>query len=250
MKLKFKINEEYLLIHSINFRKPNPFPKWVEIKNKAWDKSPLAYSFLMGRPELCFLENKENKDLFNKLSKEADSVIKLIKNSKEFKKLKKETEEYLYFVENQWNNNKDKVFKILEEIIGSKLPDETISVFITHPKLHNGMFLKNQNAIGWGHEEDWQNYSTVYLAHEIMHYIMEKKLGNNGRDNISHSIIELATDNELRIRLNKQGKYFEKKGHEHLIKIEKNILSEWKKYLKKDNKKIEDFYKKAKNIKK
>jgi hypothetical protein len=49
-----------------------------------------------------------------------------------------------------------------------------------------------------------------------------------GEKKISHGIIELITDNELRIRLNKKGKYFKEQdrdvGHPYLREIEKKIL--------------------------
>lgn len=57
----------------------------------------------------------------------------------------------------------------------------------------------------------------------------------------SHAIIELATDNELRIRLNKKGKYFKEGkfdiGHDHLRKLEQKILPHWKDYLENKGKK-------------
>ena len=51
-----------------------------------------------------------------------------------------------------------------------------------------------------------------------------------------HAIIELSTDNELRIRLNKKGVYFKKGkfdvGHSFLRSLEKKILPQWKEFLK------------------
>jgi len=54
-----------------------------------------------------------------------------------------------------------------------------------------------------------------------------EELGIGGK-RTSHGIIELITDNELRIRLNKKGRYFNEKGqdvgHPYLREIEKKIL--------------------------
>lgn len=254
MKLNFKVNEQYLLFHSLSSRQPNLFSGWVNIKNKAWKKSPLAYSFFMGRPEFAFLEgDKESvEDIIKSFPEKAISVFNLVKDSKEFKRIVLETKKYKQFVANQWDANKNIVFKTLEELIGFALPKKTITVLITHPKLHNGISLSNRNIIGWGHKEDWKNYSVVYLAHEIMHSVMTEKLGQLGRNEISHAIIELITDNELRIRLSNKGIYFKENkmevGHPDLRSIEKKILPAWKKYLKKKDKKIEEFYKEAVNI--
>jgi len=53
------------------------------------------------------------------------------------------------------------------------------------------------------------------------------ELGIGGKK-ISLGIIELITDNELRIRLNQKGRYFREKGldigHPYLREIEKKIL--------------------------
>jgi len=105
------------------------------------------------------------------------------------------------------------------------------------------MTVDNQTIV-WGHPEEWPNYSTVYLCHEIMHI-----LTNLDPSDITHAVIELMTDNELRIRLNNKGKYFQYPGHKHLRKLEKNILPEWKKYLKKPEKNIFNFIKDLKKKK-
>jgi hypothetical protein len=51
-----------------------------------------------------------------------------------------------------------------------------------------------------------------------------------------HAIIELLTDEELRIRFNKKGVYFKEKqkfiGHKDLISLKKKILPYWKNYIK------------------
>jgi hypothetical protein len=73
------------------------------------------------------------------------------------------------------------------------------------------------------------------MWHEILHFYWLKPKD----ENLSHAIIELVTDNELRIRLN-GGKYPPFVGHSWLEKIRRKIYPYWKKYL---NKKL-----KAKNI--
>ena len=111
--------------------------------------------------------------------------------------------------------------------------------YIFHPKSFNGHANSEKKTIKWGHSEDWKNYSTVYLAHEILHIIV-----NDTSENM-HAIIQLATDNELRIRLNKEGEYFTfrkipdiKEMSSYIRKIfdlEKEIYPKWKEFLK-DNK--------------
>ena len=62
-----------------------------------------------------------------------------------------------------------------------------------------------------------------------------------------HAIIELSCDNELRIRLNGGGKYFEENnvpvGHKYLVALSKKILPDWKKYLDNPNENMFGFEK-------
>ena len=129
------------------------------------------------------------------------------------------------------------------------MPDEEITVYITHPKLYNGISLPDKKFIGWGHSEDWKNYTTVYLAHELLHIILSRKIG---LDETSHAIVELIADNEVRTRLNKGSLYFKdgkyKVGHGFLRKTIKSIMPYWKKYLKNQKKDIVSFYSVVKKL--
>jgi len=84
-----------------------------------------------------------------------------------------------------------------------------------------------------GHHEDWPNYATVYLWHEILHSYI-------GYSEKEHAVIELITDEELRIRLN-GSKYPPFAGHKYLAKIKQKILPRWKKYLKSKKRNIREF---------
>ena len=59
------------------------------------------------------------------------------------------------------------------------------------------------------------------------------------RSDLDHALIELISDNELRIRLNGGGEYFKcngiETGHDFLLDLEKGILDDWKKYLRDPN---------------
>ena len=138
-------------------------------------------------------------------------------------------------IKKQWEQNEKEAIKILEEISGLKIQIEPIDVFITHPNLRNGVNFPQFNAIGWGHSEDWQNYSTIYICHELMHILIHQK-SKKEESKLMHALIELLTDNELRIRLNKKGKYFEEGGlaigHPYFKKLEEEILPFWQDYLK------------------
>lgn len=113
-------------------------------------------------------------------------------------------------------------------------------VFLTHPSLRNGLTV-DDTTIAWGHSEDFENYSTVYLAHELLHIATA-----HDPSDVTHAIIELATDNETRIRLNGKGEYFEHPGHSYLVEIEKFLSPFWKAYLESGRKDFSDFIEESK----
>ncbi len=157
--------------------------------------------------------------------------MKDLKGSEKFLKILDQTKKYLEFVENQWNKNFSFTFALMKELTGFSFKKNFI-VYITHPSLKNGIYL-GKNKIGWGHHEDIPNYSTIYLWHEILHSYLSFS-------NLDHALIQLLTDNELRIRLN-GGKYPPFLGHEYLKPLMKKILPYWKKYLKSKKKDILKF---------
>lgn len=242
MKLQFIINPDYIFLHAINQSQSNvPFKEWKDFTNGIWDKSKEIFYFFGGYAEYRLYLNEE-KDI-EKTAKKAELTFNRLRKSKEFRKLIAETEKYQQFIEKQWRQNEKRVFKVIEELSGLKLPNRIIKVYLTHPKLKNGMVVDDQTVV-WGHPEEWKNYSTVYLCHEIMHI-----LTNHDDSDEAHAVIELMVDNELRIQLNKQGKYFEYSGHHKLKKLERQLLSDWKKYLKDKNKNILEFIKSIKKKK-
>ncbi|MEK7635726.1 MAG: hypothetical protein AAB405_01390 [Patescibacteria group bacterium] len=234
-------------MQSYRQRQMKPFPEWKKLEERLLNKydSEPAYYFLNLRDidwamETISIDSGFDNKYFRKIF--LDNILKLEKiykeiiKSPEFRRLYKETFQYLKFIKKQWRKNKKEVFKIINDLSGVKLPQKQITVCITHPKLKNGRMIPNKNIILWGHSEDWKNYSTVYLCHELMHIATENKFKNL---ELGHAIIELLTDNELRIRLNKKGNYFyeDKKeiGHKYLKLLEKKILKYWKEYLDKKN---------------
>lgn len=252
MKFEFKINKYYLVGHTVS-SPIKPFSEWSKLEKKLWQKyknesvyyllNPQHINWTLEQMQISFLYNKI-ESVFKKEAKKLENIYKEIFKSNEFKRLYRETKKYLDFVENQWIKNEKEVCKILQELSGFKLPNKTITVFLTHPKLRNGRNFPEYNAIGWGHKEDWENYSTVYITHELMHILTLERIENF---NVMHALIELMTDNELRIRLNRKGVYFKEGkfdvGHQFLRTLEKRIMLFWKIYLEKKNKNIFEFEK-------
>jgi len=240
MKFEFKINKYYLVGYAMT-SKHKPFSGWEKLEEKIWKKYKYepAYYFLNSKYASWAIEKLQTdfsdgnvKNAFLKQATVLEKIYHDIFKTREFKRLYNETEKYLNFVKNQWQKNEKEVLKILQEISRLPIPKHKITVYITHPKSHNGKTL-DKKSIVWGHEEDWKNYATVYLSHELLHIMTWPSHFQKNYD-ISHALICLATSNELRIRLNKKGKYF-KEGKFYTEyktrKIEKKILPYWKKYL-------------------
>ena len=225
IKLNFEINKEYLAAHALKaaWWNKSPFPEWKKIAFKMQKKYPDAELFFYGDSALAV----KKFDIYQKF----ENLIKEIITSKDFQKIYNETEDYLKFIKNQWDKNKKEALQTIEELLNFKIPDKNITVFITHPKLKNGATLRKYNTILWGHPEDFENYSTVYLCHELLHLIIPGNIQNDYELEM-HALIEMITDDELRMRLNKKGRYFEVPTHKELLKIRKKIYPEWKRYLK------------------
>jgi hypothetical protein len=159
----------------------------------------------------------------------------------EYKKLFNQTKDYLELCRTQWQKNLDKTSSIIGELTGLDL-NRQFTIIITHPSLRNGYSLgqiNNSYTIDWGTSEEWPNYITVYLWHEILHSYFEM-------NDSTHALIQLITDNELLTRLN-GGKYPPFEGHSNLIPRMKSILPKWQEYLLSPNKDILAFEKSLSN---
>lgn len=213
-------------------------PGWVDLQNELWSKHRNGYQMLQGRLENALSSENTSEYLSNSLS-DLNTLMEVGMKSEIFQKLLKDTEDYKNWLEDTWSKNKDTITKELKDILKIELPQNPIDILVVSNKMKCGEHL-GKGLITWGHSEDWNNYSLVYLAHEYLHDVFAS-------GEISHSLIELATDNELRLRLNKEGEYFyiNKKlvGHEYLFETEKKILPYWQEFLKNKDKNAHEFLK-------
>jgi len=237
MKLNFLVNSNYLIAHTLASMSLDRFSSQeykkdiVNFQNFAWKESETYYNFLIARfyPEFWLGQDVD------KLSQQLPQYLNALKKSVFFEKILKQTESYLKTCERQWSTNYDITLTTLKELTGLNF-NKTFTVFITHQGLKNGCYLGN-DKIAWGHHEDWKNYTTVYLWHEILHsYFSHSEL--------DHALISFLTDEELRIKLN-GGHYPPFVTHKELFPIMRKLLSLWKKYLLSKNKDIFEFKKKA-----
>jgi hypothetical protein len=234
MEVKFVIDENYLIYHTLcsmgsdSFSNEKYKKDIIKFQTLAWKISQNNYNLLIGRMTPDQLDDKYIKKQVSQLP----SFLKELKISSEFKNILQQTENYLKSCQKQWNKNIGKTSKYIHAITGLVL-DKKFTIYISHPSLKNGRYI-GKNKIIWGHNEDWKNYTTIYLWHEILHSYFDYS-------DISHVLIELITDEELRAFLNKEI-YPPFIGHSHLQEIKNKILPKWKKYLNSDKKDIKDFY--------
>ena len=234
MKLSFEINKNYLIYNALN--KDVRMEGWVDLQNELWRKYLNGYKLLKGNHRQVFLEN----DPINKLSNSVDDLRNLfeeIKQKELYKTLLKETEEYKKWLENEWESNENILERKMQSILKTDISNIELKVFVVSNKMKSGLHI-SKGTIVWGHSEDFQNYSLIYLMHEMMHDMLES-------NNLTHAVIELATDNELRVGLNGKGEYFyingRTVGHDYLLETEKRIENDWKEYLKNDTQNIYEF---------
>lgn len=237
MDFKFSVNENLLVYSAILGPKSNNF-KAKTVKDILYEKYPIPFKLLRADLRVLFIEENA-KDTFKELGEQLVGLSNDFKMTTEYKGLLERTIQYKIELENRWIEKKSLIVKHLEDILKINLPNNTATVFVVPPEIGGGMYLGDMK-IFWGHNEDWENYSLVYLAHEYLHSFLQG-------GELEHAIIELATDNELRIRLNNGGKYFTENdyavGHERLRSLEEKLIPQWKNYLIDKNQTIYDFMK-------
>lgn len=244
MKLNFKLDKNYLIKHTLYCAERNLYSSdkhkkdIITFSKYVLNKYPEYYDLMIGiiSPKNI---NEQNINSFTKnIAKKLPKTLNEIKKSQEFRKIYTQTEKYLTSVEKEWNNNFSKTTNFIKYLTDFNL-DKNFTIYITHPSQRNGSYWEN-NIISWGTSNKWKNYTTVYLWHEILHSYLDNSP-------LSHAIIELITDEEMRKQLNNTI-YPPFEGHKNLEILKKKILPHWKKYLKSENKNLTKFRKELNSI--
>lgn len=232
--LDFAIDENYLLAHTLCSIRKNTGGSSDNLEHiralydHSSKRSEMVTRYICDHP-LMFLRN----DLpVEELALDIADHLLYLRSSGEFSAIHQETHAYLCRLREEWLNNLELSCQIITEITGIDFVGSDYRVFVTHPALPQGAYVGG-NVILWGGPELWQNYSTVYLWHEIHHSIL-------GVSDVSHAIIELITDNELRVRLN-SGDYPPLMGHPQLNHLKQKILPYWTQYLELPRRNVFEF---------
>jgi len=137
---------------------------------------------------------------------------------------------YRDFCGMQWRETYAVAKQYITETVGFELETGDFGIYITHPSLTNG-YSMGDRRIGWGCSGSFGYYDAVYIWHEILHSYLPK-------DPISHCLIQLISDNGLRVVLNEEGQMIPLIGHPHLSPLMEKIYSRWEAYLQRSDRNI------------
>ncbi len=253
IRLQFIIEKPYLAFLLINrFSKIKRDKDLKEVQSfekiiKDFKNNP--YFYLLKINNLKHTEWGISKILLehslDRIGRETEQIIRAINRTDLFRSILQETEAYKREIELQWKRNQKLLYSALKSLLKEKDFSMTSKVVLVHPSFSVGKSFP-ENLIVYGHKEEWPNYNLVYLVHEFLHIIFYRYGIPDNR--ISHALIELIADNEIRFILNKKHSktYFKEGrcsvGHPSLRLIEKQILPYWLGYLKNKRQGIIDFY--------
>lgn len=222
--IDFIINENYLVAHTLAATAPSQFCSHKFIDDiQAFQR--YALSSAQGVTE--YIQLNHHDFIFNAENPAqeritADALIAELITAATFNVIRFQTKEFLAALKQNWLRRLEESSTAIKAITGIDFEKLQYTVVVTHPSLCQGMYLGNK-MIAWGGIERWENYSVVYLWHEIFHDLL-------GRSDVSHAIIELLADNELRVRLN-GGSYPPFEGHPRLNPLKEKILPHWLEFL-------------------
>lgn len=174
--------------------------------------------------------------------------VKQLRGLKEFKTIVAQTRKRKAFCEKQWKQNLKRSTRIMTSLTGLAFK-RCVTVYISYPGMPGGRYQGRKGpkdcpyAIMWGGREDFSDFTTVYIWHELLHSYFP-----NGQ--LEHAVIQLLTDNELRVRLaGDKRPYPPYVGHQRLVPWMLWLRPAWKRYLsQKGQRDIRTFVKKARSL--
>ncbi|MBX9573817.1 MAG: hypothetical protein K2X77_33280 [Candidatus Obscuribacterales bacterium] len=251
--LSFRIDPDYLVYSTLTApsRRILDVPMREQVtsfQNRAWNLDKPAFNYLKDNDLHLKILQKRPIENGSAISERSSRLVQQMKADPSFRLLLLDTEKALAKVKKEWHQNYSKTNEIMQENTGITF-DRNIDVVITHPAIAQGT-SRYGNILFTDHSvrpESFANQNTVYLWHETLHHHLPPKYAGKKEIDVAHAAIELATDNELRIRLNK-GSYPPLVGHEFLANGRELLLPSWRNYLSKEKKDIVSYINEAAKI--
>ncbi len=247
--VQFKINKKHLAYQQWLKYLSSPCnapEKWIALKQKLHNKYGEDIAFTLFTPgsvgySLNMVRVSNGGEVKLKNPDKIDLIFDEIFSSKEFVSLYSETENYRTQLQSEWQDQGEKAMKLLRKITRLPIGDKEVEVFVLHPDIQNGSYL-GDNLIEWGFPSIYKNSNVIGICHEILHSYTELQASND-----MHVLIFLATQEELRCRINRGDKYFlignVNTSHSKLEKIERKLLPVWREYTQSnDSRTIIDLY--------
>lgn len=228
--LTFRVDPRYLVYHTLTRCEQGAFvakaADLIAFQDRAWEMDQRAYQFLMRGPAGDHVVERKIVEI----AQRGEELIERMQQEPLFKKIQEETIASGELVEAEWLQDYDQSAKIMRSLTGIEMDDD-FEILLTHPDQRNGG--NAGKTILWAYRNTWPHYNTVYLWHEILHYYVPLH-------DVAHAAIELATDNELRVRLG-GGHYPPYEGHPQLNEFRDQMLDDWWLYLQSDSKDLRKF---------
>lgn len=240
IEMEFIIDKCYLIGHTLNCTNNKTFSsdKWnddiVSFQNEVWEKNEIGYRLLPS--ERMNFDTYHHETLL--------SFMQFAESLPTFQKILEQMVEYKNECEKKWINDYEITSKYISDLTGLTL-DKKFKIYLTHPSQRNGCYI-GDNCICWGCSSNkngslFDHYDVIYLWHEILHSYFSN-------DDLSHCIIQLITDNGLRVMLNQNEKIFPLVGHDNLMSLMRKIYPKWEEYLQRKDKNIYQFLEELKSL--
>ena len=145
--------------------------------------------------------------------------------------LQSEAEDFRLLTQHRWEESGGEIIPQIEEITGLSIRG-IFNIFTLLPGLEMGQYLDAQN-IEWGLDELFPNYTTIGIAHELLHCVTHEFYDKLPDDEkwIFHAIVYLSADEELFRRIDASHEYFTSSilatYHPRLIESARHIFPYW-----------------------
>ncbi len=206
----------------------------VNFLQYAWDDNESLYIAMSGRFGLAGMVPILENHKFSSFGIHIDEFIDKITKTKEYERIRDQTKNSIERCKGEWDKNFEKTSDFLSNY-GIEV-DGKYKIWMSHPAIRAGQNI-GRNDIIWADRNDWPNYNTVYIWHEILHSYFDKF---GVKKMIEEVIVQLLTDNEMRKMLNGTD-YPPFEGHDDTVNMMEAIYPDWKEFLAQDKKDIKQF---------